>query len=152
MGLSTLSYPKCQSELFIPFPQRIYYLKTYINRTLNQVSDDGIQRILLLRYRFCGWFTSSYCFCLVLQWKRRTPMWADVDTSESPLIIIYLASFSIRSIFLSFNSQQRYRDHQLIRYRRLQPFTTSAAAISDSLPKEGVPSNSSNTPSAVLRT
>ena len=59
---------------------------------------------------------SSYCFCLVLLWKRRTPMWADVDTSESPLTIIYLSSFSIQA------PEQRktmlYRDHQLIRYRR----------------------------------
>ena len=47
--------------------------------------DEGIKSILLLDYRFCGWFTSSYLFCLmlVLPWKRRTPMWADVDTSES---------------------------------------------------------------------
>ena len=65
--------------------------KNYLWNT--QVSDDGI---LLLGYRFCGWFTSSYCFCLVLPWKRRTPMWADVDTSESPLTIIYLSSFSIQ--------------------------------------------------------
>ena len=52
--------------------------------------------ILLLGYRFCGWFTSSCCFCLVLQWKHRTPMWAHTDTRKSPLIIIYLASFSIQ--------------------------------------------------------
>ena len=63
----------------------------------------------LLRKQSCfGWCN------LIL--PRRTPMRADVDTSESPLLIIYLASFSIRSIFLS---QQRYRDYQLIRYRRL---------------------------------
>ena len=33
--------------------------------------DEGIQRILLLGYRLCGWFTSSYRLCLVLPWKRR---------------------------------------------------------------------------------
>ena len=32
----------------------------------------------------------------MLPWKHRTPMWADVDTSVSLLIIIYLASLSIQ--------------------------------------------------------
>ena len=35
------------------------------------LGDEGIQRTLLLSYRLRGWFTSSYCFCLALSWKRR---------------------------------------------------------------------------------
>ena len=88
--------------------------------------DEGIQTILLLGYRFCGcqWFTSSCCFWSVLSWKRSESFWADADTNESLLIIIYLTFFSMQvpqnkgerccSIFFLFNSRQPR--HQLIRY------------------------------------
>ena len=61
-----------QSELFVPFSQKLEYVikKSFICRYLS-FRDEGIQMILLLGCRFCGWFTSSYCFCFVLSWKRR---------------------------------------------------------------------------------
>ena len=47
----------------------VCYLKTIICR-VPKFRRRRISEVLLLGNRLCGWFTSSYCFCLVLPWKR----------------------------------------------------------------------------------
>ena len=67
VGLSVLSYLKW--SLFPSF-KSLSFEKLFFVEYLS-FRDEGIQTILLLGYRFCSWFTGSYCFCLVLSWKRR---------------------------------------------------------------------------------
>ena len=88
------------------FPQKLEYViwKLLFVEYYPSFGVERIRRILFLGYRL--WFTSS-CGFLVLLCKRR-------DSNESPLTIIYSASFSIQvpqnrekqccSIFISFNS------------------------------------------------
>ena len=68
LSVLVISY---QGELFVPFPQSLNILfknLSFVEYLSFRLGDEGIQTILLLGYRFCGWFTSSYCFYFVLSW------------------------------------------------------------------------------------
>ena len=68
VNLSVLSIIPKVSCLF-PFFNKLFKKLLFVEYP--SFGDEGIQIIILLGYRLRSWFTSSYCFCMVLPWKRR---------------------------------------------------------------------------------